>query len=250
MTIKEVENLLEIPRATVRFYEKEGLITPTRGENSYREYSETDVANLKKIIIFRKLGLSVEDIRNVLNGEVPLQEQLTRNILELQEKMKELEGAINVCKLMQSKKEDIDSFDEEFYWEEIRTEEKAGSKFLELINDVVTFEKSVIFKEFELVNDKGEFIYGKKEAVFRAIGSCLLIGIVWCIMDGGKMESFIEGFFWPFTCIFIYSILGLPVYFIGKKHPKAAEILKKIGMGIGIAILVLLLLLIIFGDVE
>ena len=30
MTIKEVEQLLEVPRATVRFYEKEGLINPTR----------------------------------------------------------------------------------------------------------------------------------------------------------------------------------------------------------------------------
>lgn len=28
MTIKEVEQYLEVPRATVRFYEKEGLICP------------------------------------------------------------------------------------------------------------------------------------------------------------------------------------------------------------------------------
>lgn len=28
MTIKEVEQHLEVPRATVRFYEKEGLINP------------------------------------------------------------------------------------------------------------------------------------------------------------------------------------------------------------------------------
>lgn len=51
MTIKEVETLLEIPRALVRFYEKEGLISPTRSSNSYRDYSEEDVANLMKIII-------------------------------------------------------------------------------------------------------------------------------------------------------------------------------------------------------
>lgn len=51
MTIKEVETLLEIPRASVRFYEKEGLISPTRSSNSYRDYSEEDVANLMKIII-------------------------------------------------------------------------------------------------------------------------------------------------------------------------------------------------------
>ena len=33
MTIKEVEQLLEIPRATVRFYEKEGLVNPSREGN-------------------------------------------------------------------------------------------------------------------------------------------------------------------------------------------------------------------------
>ena len=40
MTIKEVENLLDIPRATVRFYEKEGLVEPIREDNGYRNYSE------------------------------------------------------------------------------------------------------------------------------------------------------------------------------------------------------------------
>lgn len=43
MTIKEVEKCLDIPRATVRYYEKEGLIDPIREENGYRDYSEEDV---------------------------------------------------------------------------------------------------------------------------------------------------------------------------------------------------------------
>lgn len=35
MTMKEVEQLLEIPRATVRFYEKEGLVSPVRVSDVY-----------------------------------------------------------------------------------------------------------------------------------------------------------------------------------------------------------------------
>ena len=46
MTIKEVEQCFGVPRATVRFYEKEGLLSPTRSENGYREYSEEDVVLL------------------------------------------------------------------------------------------------------------------------------------------------------------------------------------------------------------
>ena len=48
MTIKEVEQYLEVPRATVRFYEKEGLIRPERGGNGYRDYSEEDVEKLRQ----------------------------------------------------------------------------------------------------------------------------------------------------------------------------------------------------------
>lgn len=59
MTIKEVEQELGIPRANIRFYEKKNLLHPERGENTYREYSEEDVATLKKIIILRKIGISV-----------------------------------------------------------------------------------------------------------------------------------------------------------------------------------------------
>ena len=51
MTIKEVEQILEVPRATIRFYEKEGLISPSREENGYRDYSKEDLEKVKKIVI-------------------------------------------------------------------------------------------------------------------------------------------------------------------------------------------------------
>ncbi len=51
MTIKEVEQRLEVPRATVRFYEKEELLSPVRGENGYREYSEEDVVKFEKATV-------------------------------------------------------------------------------------------------------------------------------------------------------------------------------------------------------
>lgn len=250
MTIKEVEALLEIPRASVRFYEKEGLVSPARGSNSYREYSEEDVAVLKKIIIFRKLGISVEDIKCLLKGEVSLEEQVSKNIVDLKNKISELEGAINVCELMQTQNVTMDNFDENYYWDKIHTEEMAGNKFLEIINDVITFEKNTILKEFQLINDKGEMIYGWKEAICRAVFYCVLAGCVWCCFDGWNLKAFLEGFTWPFICILISSILGMPVYFIGKKYPKIANTIKKVGIFLAIALFVFLIILCIFGEVE
>ena len=66
MKINEVEKLLNVPMATIRFYEKEGLLVPQRNENSYREYSEDDVQVLKKIIVLRKAGISVDAIKRIL----------------------------------------------------------------------------------------------------------------------------------------------------------------------------------------
>ena len=37
MTIKEIETLSGLPRANIRYYEAEGLITPGRAETGSRE---------------------------------------------------------------------------------------------------------------------------------------------------------------------------------------------------------------------
>lgn len=60
MKIKDVEEQLDITKSNIRFYEKEGLITPNRTENGYRDYSEEDVRRLKEIVILRKLGIPVQ----------------------------------------------------------------------------------------------------------------------------------------------------------------------------------------------
>lgn len=250
MTIKELEQELEIPRATIRFYEKENLIAPKRGDNSYREYSEEDIITLKKIIILRKIGLSIADIKNVLDGNFALQPLLEKNIAELQNQIKELEGAISVCKIMQDRNEDISGLDTTMYWKEIETQEKAGLKFKEILNDVIEFEKGVVLKEFQLVNSKGDLLFGSdvKGNIIRAVASCVMYGFVWYLMEGKTrtFHNFLEGFFFPFTCILVTSIFGLPVHFLGKKHPVLAKKIKKIGLGIATVITIALLILALF----
>lgn len=67
MTIKEVEERTGLARSNIRFYEKEKLIEPSRNEkNGYRDYSEQDIENIKKIAYLRTLEISIEDIRYVM----------------------------------------------------------------------------------------------------------------------------------------------------------------------------------------
>lgn len=241
MTIKEIEEKLELSRATVRFYEKEGLISPKRSGNSYREYSDEDVAVLKKIVVLRKMGVAVSDINDYFDGVISLQELLECNVLKLQKQMKELEGAIRVSRMMLDKERDSDSFDEEYYWEEIHSEEAKGSRFLDIVNDVIQYEKRVVLKEFDLINDKGQMMYGLKESVLRAFGFCAFCGIVFFFLQRGEWGAFAEGFFWPFSCIVICSVFGLPLHFLGKKHPESADRIRKAGKIICVVYLVILL---------
>ena len=53
MTIKDVEERTGLSRSNIRFYEKEKLIEPSRNEsNGYRDYSENDVENIKRLHIY------------------------------------------------------------------------------------------------------------------------------------------------------------------------------------------------------
>ena len=72
MTIKELEERLGLPRASIRFYEQEGFIRPARGENNYRDYSEEDLATLEKVKLLRQLGLPLDTIKKVQRGELEL----------------------------------------------------------------------------------------------------------------------------------------------------------------------------------
>ena len=46
MNIKEMEERSGLPRSGIRFYESEGLLSPARSANGYRDYSESDLETL------------------------------------------------------------------------------------------------------------------------------------------------------------------------------------------------------------
>lgn len=98
MTIKEVEERTSLSRSNVRFYEKEKLIEPSRNEkNGYRDYSENDVENIKKIAYLRTLGISIEDIRRIMSEKVTLQAMVKKQNEVLKNQMIDLDKARFMC---------------------------------------------------------------------------------------------------------------------------------------------------------
>ncbi|EAF2102531.1 MerR family transcriptional regulator [Listeria monocytogenes] len=62
-SIGEFSELVDIPSSTLRFYEKEGLITPERDKNNLRTYSEEDTNWLKFLLHLKGAGLSIEELK-------------------------------------------------------------------------------------------------------------------------------------------------------------------------------------------
>lgn len=100
MNIREIEEQLGIPRANVRYYEKEGLLHPRRGSNNYRDYSEEDAAALRKIKLLRQLDMPIETIRAVQAGELPLTGAVERQAALLENESARLDSARAVCRAM------------------------------------------------------------------------------------------------------------------------------------------------------
>ncbi|BCN29099.1 MerR family transcriptional regulator [Anaeromicropila herbilytica] len=68
-TIKQVSEKLKVQANAIRFYEKKGLLIPNRGNNNYREYSIEDISRLEMIILYRKMGFSIDSIRMLLQDK-------------------------------------------------------------------------------------------------------------------------------------------------------------------------------------
>jgi DNA-binding transcriptional MerR regulator len=68
MFIKDVCKECKLTKKAVEYYEQQGLISPAVEDNGYRNYSNEDIFVLKEIGVLRKLGISIADIRNILES--------------------------------------------------------------------------------------------------------------------------------------------------------------------------------------
>lgn len=243
MTIKEVEQVLEIPRATVRFYEKEGLLCPSREENGYRDYSDKDVEKLKKIIILRKIGMSVEDINDMFDGAKPVNEVLDANIVRLQKQMDELKGAINLSKKMKEEVLDISALDTGRYWNAIDEEEKKGNSFIDIAKDIADMEKGVIFSYFSWVDENGKPYDSLIKCIPGLLACITITGCCVCLMEREwTFRNFLGGIRGILSIMVIELILSIPLYFLGKRYPWIKNNRKKV-LIITCIILILVLLI-------
>ena len=68
MKRSEVEKITGLRRKAILYYEEKELISPVIEENNYRNYSDEDLNRLIKISLYRRLGLNISEIKNILDS--------------------------------------------------------------------------------------------------------------------------------------------------------------------------------------
>ncbi|RRD94171.1 MerR family transcriptional regulator [Clostridiales bacterium COT073_COT-073] len=92
MLRNEIEKNSGLTRKAIEYYEEKGLIQPLKNANGYREYSEEDLKILQKVSTFRRLGLSISEISELIeHGDGSLSSVLRKKQREGQVQKKKLE---------------------------------------------------------------------------------------------------------------------------------------------------------------
>ena len=107
MKIKQVEELVGITRKNIRFYEEQGLLNVERAENGYREYHTADIARLQEIKLFRKMDISIEEMRALFEKRKSLQFCLEQHLGELERRREGLVKMQEMCERLIAEHEAI-----------------------------------------------------------------------------------------------------------------------------------------------
>lgn len=123
-TVKQLADLAGVSRRTLHYYDEIGLLRPfSTTQTGYRQYDDDALFRLQQILFFREIGLSLSQIKEVLNDpDFDLISALQSHRQTMKDKMKRLETLIQtvdttimhlVGEVEMSKKNIFEGFSEE-----------------------------------------------------------------------------------------------------------------------------------------
>ncbi len=124
--IGEISKNLGISQRTIRYYEELGFIKPSRSEGRFRVYDNNQLNRLKIILLLKELGMSLEDIKNLINicqqgsphdisprlhaALLARKNELEAKIKKLRAGIKQLEGSILAIKRCEKCNQPVDDY--------------------------------------------------------------------------------------------------------------------------------------------
>ncbi len=94
-SVNEVSKLSGVSRRTLQYYDEIGLLPPSAVKKSgYRQYDDESLRRLWSILFYKELGISLEDIRLLLDNPKEMEKELLRQhkqiLLEKQSQLQKL----------------------------------------------------------------------------------------------------------------------------------------------------------------
>lgn len=144
LKIKQVEDLVGISRKNIRFYEEQGLLSPGRAENGYREYDEADIMQLKRIKFLRKLNVPIQQIQKLMEGTISPADCFRRHMIDLDQAASDIrETRLIAQRAMEQNAETLDALDIDACLAIMEQKEQEGTRFMDLDKTDVHRKKSL-----------------------------------------------------------------------------------------------------------
>ncbi len=102
--ISDLAEEFGVTARSIRYYEKQGLISPSRTNGNYRVFSRKDRARLRLILRGKRFGYSLEQIREMIghwNSEPEEKDQIERSLIYGDQKLLEIRSNIEELKRLE-----------------------------------------------------------------------------------------------------------------------------------------------------
>ena len=84
MLINEVAKKCGITKKAVQYYVEQHMVNPNVLENGYKDFAAQDVEIIKRIVLYRRLGLSIPEIKKVLEQNDNVKSILYQRTLDME----------------------------------------------------------------------------------------------------------------------------------------------------------------------
>ncbi|MBS4174883.1 MerR family transcriptional regulator [Bacillus sp. FJAT-49736] len=168
-TVQKLGKLAGISTRTLRYYDEIGILKPARINSSgYRIYGEQEVDCLQQILFYRELGVSLEDIKNIITDPsfnrmnalmehrdklLAKRKQLDQLIANVDKTIAVTEGKITMADIekFEGFKQKMIDDNEKKYGEEIRS--KYGNKQVDESNEKIKGMTEEQYAQFEKLGE-------------------------------------------------------------------------------------------------
>lgn len=121
---------MELPAKISGFMRNRACCNREETENGYRDYRTEDVELLKKIKLFRKLGVPVEQIHRLFQGQISVDECLENQKAVLQKEQDNIEKMCTLSQAMLAGSLSIEKLDSDYWLDAVEKMEKEGIDFV------------------------------------------------------------------------------------------------------------------------